>query len=118
MTLYFAYGSNMSRAGMRRRRPHPHSVGTAVLDHYRFIVGLAGWGSGVPAPGQSVHGVLWRLSPRDRAALHAYELVDKGLYSVRTLPVRQKEKSGARRVPAMTYILRRQSPGRPKPGYV
>jgi cation transport regulator ChaC len=114
MTLYFAYGSNMSRAGMRRRCPTAHAVGTAVLDNYRFIVGLDGWGSVVPARGYCVHGVLWRINPRDRAALHAYELLDKGLYAVRTLPVRL----GAHRVPAMTYILRRQTPGRPKPGYI
>jgi hypothetical protein len=118
MTLYFAYGSNMSRAGMRRRCPGAHAVGTAILDNHRFIVGLDGWGSVVPARGQSVYGVLWRLSPRDRAALHAYELLDKGLYSVRTLPVRKNSKLGVCRVPAMTYILRRQIPGRPKPGYV
>jgi len=114
MTLYFAYGSNLSRDGMRRRCPHAHAVGTAMLDNYRFIVGVDGWGSVAPSLGGRVHGVLWRITPRDRAALHAYELLDKGLYDVRTLPVR----FGTRRVPAMTYILRRRTPGRPKPGYV
>ncbi len=114
MTLYFAYGSNLSRAGMRRRCPTASAVGTAVLDHYRFIVGIDGWGSVVSSPGEYVHGVVWRITPRDRAALHAYELLDKGLYDVRTLSVRL----GSRRVSVMTYILRRQTPGRPKPGYV
>ena len=33
---------------------------------------------------------------------------------MRTLPV----KLGARRVPAMIYLLRRRDPGRPKPGYI
>jgi hypothetical protein len=61
-----------------------------------------------------VHGVLWRLTPRDLAALHAYEWLHRGLYDVRHLPVR----CGARRVPAMIYLLRRRRPGRPKPGYV
>jgi cation transport regulator ChaC len=114
MTLYFAYGSNLSRAGMQRRCPTAVAVGTAVLDNHRFIVGIDGWGSVVPSPGERVHGVVWRISPRDRAALHAYELLDKGLYNVRFLPVRL----GARRVRAMTYLLRRQRPGLPKPGYV
>jgi len=118
MTLYFAYGSNLSRAGMRRRCPGAHAVGTAVLDDHRFIVGKDGWGSVIPARGHRVHGVLWRIGPRDRAVLHAYELLDKGLYAVRTLPVRQNTKFGTRRVAAMTYVLRRQTPGRPKPGYV
>ena len=57
--------------------------------------------------------MLWRLTPRDLAALHSYELLHKGLYDVRTLPVRV----GARRALAMLYVLRRRSPGRPKPGY-
>jgi hypothetical protein len=61
-----------------------------------------------------VHGVLWRLSPRDIAALHAYELLHKGLYDVRTLPVRHE----VRRVPAMIYLLRRRVAGRPRPGFI
>ncbi len=114
MTLYFAYGSNMSKTGMRSRCPGAHATGTGVLEGYRFFVGIDGWGSVAPSPGDRVFGVLWRISPRDRAALHTYELLDKGLYGVRTLPVHHQ----ARLVPAMTYILRRRSPGRPKPGYV
>jgi len=114
MTLYFAYGSNMSRAGMRARCPRAVAIGTGILDGYRFFIGIDGWGSVERAPGAKVVGVLWRISPRDRAALHAYELLDKGLYDVRTLPVR----CGTRLVPAMTYLLRRRVHGRPKPGYI
>jgi gamma-glutamylcyclotransferase (GGCT)/AIG2-like uncharacterized protein YtfP len=114
MTLYFAYGSNMSRAAMRRRCPGARALGTASLDRYRFFVGIDGWGSVKPCAGHVVHGVLWRLTPRDIAALHAYELLHQGLYDVRTVPVR----SGAGLARAMTYVLRRKSPGRPKPGYV
>jgi hypothetical protein len=61
-----------------------------------------------------VYGVLWRLTPRDIAALHAYELLHQGLYDVRYLPVRH----GKRQVRAMIYILRRRAPGCPRPGYV
>jgi hypothetical protein len=114
MTLYFAYGSNMNRAAMRRRCPGARAVGPATLAGYRFFVGIDGWGSVKPSAGDAVHGVLWRLTTRDLAALHAYELLHQGLYDVRYLPVR----SGARHVPAMIYLLRRRAPGRPKPGYV
>ena len=114
MTLYFAYGSNLVEAAMKRRCPGAHAVGTAVLEGYRFFVGLEGWGSVMPRPGHIVHGVVWRLTVRDLAVLHAYELLDKGLYDVRTLPVR----IGPRRVAAITYLLRRRVPGRPRPGYV
>ena len=114
MTLYFAYGSNMDRAAMRRRCPGARAVGPAVLEGHEFFVGIDGWGSVKPSAGDSVHGVLWRLTPRDLAALHAYELLHQGLYDVRHLPVR----FGARRLPAMIYLLRQRAPGRPKPGYV
>lgn len=114
MTLYFAYGSNMSRAGMAARCPLAQAIGPARLDHFRFFVGIDGWGSVKPSRGDTVHGVLWRLTPRDVAALHAYELLHAGLYDVRHLPVRADD----RRVRAMTYLLRRKTDGRPKPGYV
>ena len=114
MTVYFAYGSNMDRAAMRRRCPGARAVGPAVLEGHAFFVGIDGWGSVKPSAGDSVHGVLWRLTTRDLAALHAYELLHQGLYDVRHLPVR----FGARRLPAMIYLLRQRAPGRPKPGYV
>jgi hypothetical protein len=114
MTLYFAYGSNMNRAAMARRCPGARAVGPAVLAGYKFFVGIDGWGSVKPNAGERVRGVLWRLSPRDVAALHAYELLHIGLYDVRHLPVR----SGAKLRTAMIYLLRRRAPGKPKPGYV
>ncbi len=113
MTLYFAYGSNMHRAAMQARCPNAGALGAARLDSYTFFIGVDGWGSVKPARGGSVHGVLWRLTPRDLAALHSYELLHKGLYDVRHLPVR----INARRALAMLYVLRRRSAGRPKPGY-
>ena len=58
--------------------------------------------------------MLWKLTPRDIAALHAYELLHQGLYDVRHLPVRN---SGGY-VRAMIYLLRRRAPGKPKPGYI
>jgi cation transport regulator ChaC len=114
MTRYFAYGSNMSRAAMRRRCPDARALGPAKLEGYRFFVGRDGWGSVEPKRGACVHGVLWRLTPRCLGALHAYELLHKGLYRVRHLPVRV----GSRRLSALVYLLRRRRPGRPKPGYV
>ncbi|MEJ2436255.1 MAG: gamma-glutamylcyclotransferase [Pseudolabrys sp.] len=114
MTVYFAYGVNMSRAALRARCLEARALGPATLPGYRFFVGLDGWGSVQPSSGDAVHGVLWALTPRCMAALHAFELLHKGLYEVRHLPVRR----GARLTPAMTYLLRRRKPGQPKPGYV
>jgi len=99
---------------MRRRCPGARAIGPGVLNGYRFFVGLDGWGSVAPSPGDTVYGVLWRLTPRDIAALHAYELLHKGLYDVRYLPIRH----GSRRIRAMIYLLRRRTAGNPRPGYV
>ena len=114
MTLYFAYGSNMSRAAMARRCPGARAIGAATLKGYKFFVGIGGWGSVKRARGERVHGVLWRLTPRDIAALHADELLYQGLYDVRRPPVR----SSGTCVRAIICLLRRRAPGRPKPGYV
>jgi AIG2-like family len=104
----------MHGAAMRRRCPGARAIGPAMLNGYRFFVGLDGWGSVAPSAGDTVHGVLWRLTPRDIAALHAYELLHQGLYEVRYLPVRR----GTRRLRAMIYLLRRRAIGNPRPGYV
>jgi AIG2-like family len=114
MTLHFAYGSNMSRALMGARCPGASALGTATLPHWRFIIGVAGHGSIVPRPGAIVHGVLWRVGARDLAAINAYENVDTGLYIRRVLPVRH----GARRFPALVYVLRCHGKGTARPGYV
>jgi cation transport regulator ChaC len=113
VTLYFAYGSNMNRAAMMARCPGARAIGPARLNAHEFFIGVDGWGSVRRAPGKTVHGVLWRLTPRDLAALHAYELLHKEIYLVRHLSVRV----GSRTALAMVYLLRRARTGRPKPGY-
>jgi cation transport regulator ChaC len=111
---YFAYGSNMSRALMRAHCPNARALGCGVLDGWRFLVTTSGYASISPAAGHRVHGVLWRLTPRDLAALNAYESVGTGLYRSRVLPVR----AGGRRLPALVFIGRAGAAGKPKPGYL
>jgi gamma-glutamylcyclotransferase (GGCT)/AIG2-like uncharacterized protein YtfP len=113
MTHYFSYGSNMQRAAMAGRCRGARALGVATLAGYQFFIGMDGWGSVRRKGGSVVHGVLWTLTPRDLAALHAYELLDKGLYRVRTLPVRV----GGRSLSALIYLLRRRQIGMAKPGY-
>jgi gamma-glutamylcyclotransferase (GGCT)/AIG2-like uncharacterized protein YtfP len=114
MTLHFAYGSNMSRALMRPRCPGARELGLAVLADHRFVITSDGYASVLPSRGELVHGLLWRLAPRDLAALDAYEDVASGLYRAVTLPVR----TGERRVSALVYVARSRACGRPKPGYL
>jgi len=111
--LHFAYGSNMDRAAMRRRCPDAKAVGLAWLDNWRFIVTRDGYASVVPAAGEIVHGVLWRLTLRDLAAVNAYESVDSGLYARRLLPLRH----AGGQVQALVYVARARRVGRPRPGY-
>lgn len=112
MTLYFAYGSNMSRAAMRWRCPGARALGAARLSGWGFIIGGGGYASIAVMPGSEVIGVLWRLTPRDVAALNAYENVDSGLYTRGRLTVRY---DGAAKL-AMVYVGRGE--GRPRPGAV
>ena len=114
MTLHFAYGSNMSGALMRARCPCAEAIGTALLSGWRFVINPEGFGSIAPQPGGRVHGVLWRLSARDLAAVNAYESVDSGLYVRRHLSVR----CGATQAIALVYIARRRGEGLPRPGYI
>ncbi len=113
MTLYFAYGSNMCRAPMRARCPSAREVGVATLAGQRLIVTRDGYASIVPAAGRVVHGLVWRLAPRDVAALNTYERLDTGLYRMVRLPVRL----GARQVAAMAYVARSRTPGPPRRRY-
>jgi hypothetical protein len=148
MTLHFGYGSNMSRALMAARCPGATPLGPATLHGWRFIIGAEGYASMVRQPGGVIYGVLWRLTPRDLAAVNAYERVDDGLYLRRIVPVRHgvsacPGKVGAdfptrtcanareaERIPipaigmgssvvsALAYILRRGGEGRPRPAYI
>jgi hypothetical protein len=112
--LHFAYGANMSRAVMRKHAPGAEAFGVAELAGHRFVITADGYASVEPAPAASVHGVLWRITSRDRVMLDTWENVALGLYRAATLSVR----SGERRVPALIYFARPGRQGRPKPGYI
>ena len=115
MILYFAYWSNMSRAVMRRHAPNARPLGVAALPNHRFVIAADGYASVEARRYATVYGVLWRLTPRDRATLDAWENVVAGLYRAFMLPVRQ---AGRRRM-ALTYVARGARPaGLARPGYM
>jgi gamma-glutamylcyclotransferase (GGCT)/AIG2-like uncharacterized protein YtfP len=114
MTLHFAYGANMSRAVMRRYAPAARALGPAELPDHRFVITADGYASVEPAKADTVYGVLWRITPRDRVSLDAWENVDGGLYRAETLAVR----GAAGRMTALVYCARPSPLGRPKPGYI
>lgn len=114
MTLHFAYGANMSRMIMRRHARGAEPLGAAELAGHRFVITGDGYASVEPARGATVHGMLWRITPRDRVTLDAWENVSAGLYRAETVPVRH----AGELVPALVYFARMRGEGRPKPGYV
>lgn len=114
MTLYFAYGTNMDRAGMRLRCPDAQAVRSGVLEGWRMLVMREGYVSIMREPGARVHGVLWRLAPPDIAALDDYEAVEAGLYRRLELPVL----TGGRSEPAQVYVGCSDTPGTPRPGHL
>ena len=112
--LHFAYGSNMHVGLMQARCPDARVAGRAVLRDHRFVVTRDGYASVTAVPGDVVHGLLWRISPRDLAALNAYENVDAGLFRRVLLPVQAHGRSAK----ALVYIGRGGAPGRARAGYM
>lgn len=98
---------------MAKRCPGATALGPAMLDNYRFVITADGYASVTPASGEQVHGVAWKLTPRDLAALNIFESLDSGLYRHVMLPVR----IGGRRLQAGVYLGRRHQ-GKPRPGYL
>ena len=76
---YFAYGSNLSEAQMKARRPGARHAGRAALRGYRiaFAGYSALWGGAVatlaPDPKGRVRGVLYELTAPDLEALDRWE---------------------------------------------
>jgi AIG2-like family len=112
--LHFAYGSNMHRAVMRKHAPAAEPLGVARLENHSFIITADGYASVAPARVHRVHGVIWRLTPRDRVTLDMWENVAGGLYRAVTMPVQY----AGRRCPALVYVARQRPAGRPKSGYM
>ena len=114
MMLHFSYGANMSRAVMRKYAPQARALGVAALAGHRFIITADGYASVQPVRGHSVHGVLWRITPRDRVLLDAWENTTAGLYRAEMRTVRGTGRS----IKALVYVARPTGVGRSKPGYM
>ena len=112
--LHFAYGANMSRPVMRKYAPSARALGVAELADHRFVITADGYASVERSRGHTVHGVLWRIAPRDRVLLDTWENVGGGLYRAETLPVR----GAGGRMAALVYFARPGPEGRAKSGYI
>jgi len=111
--LYFAYGSNLCAAQMARRCPDAGDPLPAVLPDHDWLINERGVATVEPSAGAQVHGVLWRVSEDDLAALDRAEGVPER-YRRDHLVVH----TSAGPSPAWVYIDDRVTPGPPRPGYL
>jgi len=111
--LYFAYGSNMDRAHMARLCPQATALGPAALRSYKYVLASSGFATVVPWPGSFVHGVLWKIGPKEIAALDRYENAAGGLYRAAMLPVKMQD----RLLRALVYLATGNEAGATPSGY-
>ena len=119
--LYFAYGSNMDEPQMQDRCPDSRFVGIALLDGYRLGYTRfskkrnGGVADIVSAPGNSVWGLVYKLTPQDLELLDSFE--DKGkAYDRMAVKVRFLD---GRVVEAETYyVISKQGDIKPSEEYL
>lgn len=78
MRLYIAYGSNLCKAGMRRRCPDARPLGKFYLTDARLV--FRGVADVEYSPGNRVPCGLWAISAGDERELDRYEGVSGGHY--------------------------------------
>ena len=119
-TLYFAYGSNLDTARMRRRCPRARPVRRASLHGYRLAFGghSQTWGGAVATlvldQDGRVDGLLYELPESDLLVLDRYE-GHPFAYRRRLLPV--TDETGRRRR-AHAYVLPVDGEASPAPEYL
>jgi len=101
--LYIAYGSNLNLPQMTHRCPSAKVVGASEIKDYALV--FRGGRNGAvatiePCEGASVPVLLWKITPKDEAALDLYEgfprFYDK---EIMELPL------DGRSVSAMVYVM-------------
>lgn len=103
--LYFAYGSNINIGQMACRCPAATPVCPVVLDNYRLAFrGGGGVATIIPAEGEKVYGLLWKLTPVCEQALDQYEGYPR-LYVKEQVTVCGRD---GQRYAVMAYIMARE----------
>jgi hypothetical protein len=114
-TLYFAYGSNMNEAQLKKRCPSSHLLCRATLPGHRFVITSRGYASVRKSPTDTAHGLLIALTEPDERELDRCEHVSEGMYRRATMDV-VTEFGYA--VPALIYIDDIEGEGPPAAGYL
>lgn len=99
---------------MARLCPQSEPYGVASLRSYKYAIAASGYATVIPWAGSFVHGVLWKVTPKDIAALDRYEDVVGGLYRAVQMPVKYNE----RLLRALGYLAIGDKSGATPPGYI
>jgi gamma-glutamylcyclotransferase len=117
---YFAYGSNMNRAQMRSRAGEIFEELPARLENYELLFNKKARGGSAtanvhPAPGKTVHGVLYKIPEPALRILDRYEGVPQ---HYRRIEVSVTTGNGSR-TPAQAFIATKVMKGlHPAPHYL
>jgi gamma-glutamylcyclotransferase (GGCT)/AIG2-like uncharacterized protein YtfP len=121
--IYFAFGSNLADEQMFERCPSAVLLGAASLRGYRLAFAGFSWAWNgavatiVPARGECVPGLLYRVSPRDLARLDSFEgapfvyarrqrrVLDDGARVVRRAQVYELATPARPGKPSLEYVL-------------
>lgn len=117
--FYFAYGSNMNVAQMKRWCPASRLLKTVLLEGFRFVYDgfSVPWdgavGNIVKTEGEGVWGALYEITESDRRTLDAFEGYPR-TYDRRDVEVKDRDGNVHR---AMTYFRTGRAMGKPHPDY-
>ncbi|NNJ32871.1 gamma-glutamylcyclotransferase family protein [Lacrimispora defluvii] len=101
--LYIAYGSNLNLPQMAQRCPTAKVVGASEIKDYALVFRGGRHGAVAtiePCEGSSVPVLLWKITPKDEAALDIYEGFPR-FYDKETIDLPMYGKT----VSAMVYVM-------------
>jgi gamma-glutamylcyclotransferase len=117
---YFAYGSNMNRAQMRSRAGQIVEEQPARLENYEMLFNKRARGGYAtanihPAPGKTVHGVLYKIPEAAFRNLDRFESVPQHYRRIEVLVT----DGAGKKIAAQAYIATKIHKGlRPAPHYL
>lgn len=116
---YFAYGSNMDKAQMKKRCPNAIPAGIVRLDNYRFDLDSAGVATIKKDKSHNVEGVLWVIKDCDVDSLDSYEGVASGCYKREIVELATVTPLSHNGQNALVYVsLRGDNDGNRRSGYL
>jgi len=120
--IYFAYGTLLELESMRKYCPTAEPLGIYRLKNFRLDFKTCGADPSVggctlkEAPGNIMHGILYRMPAAERQNLDAASGLDKGLWAALEITLLDKDDNA---VSAVTYVIPDPAgPHEPPPSYV